>query len=510
MPTESFAARLLAALLLGAASVLAFAPVGVFPLVWLTLAGLFALLARSSVIPAGATRRGALLGGAFGFGLFIAGVSWVYVSLSTFGGMFPPVAALGTLLFCAVLSLFPAFAGALFARFMPAAGWRRVLFFAALWTLGEWLRGWVLTGFPWLVVGYAQAPPSPLAGFAPLFGVYGVSLLSALLGALIGEVGLRWMTPGAGRSEYTTRWRRLLPLLAVPLLLASGQLLYGVRWTQPLATPLSVSLLQGNVAQDLKWRPESFIDSLRTYYRLAQDNPAQLTVMPETALPAFLDQVPDEYLDELKKLAAREHGDMLFGIVVGNMGRYANAAVSLGQSGEQRYSKSHLVPFGEFVPPGFAWFLALAKIPMSDFMPGPPGQPPLAIAGQTVAVDICYEDAFGEEIIRALPQATLLVNISNVAWFGDSLAPAQHLQIAQLRALESGRMMLRSTNTGMTAIIAADGQVLSSLKPFTRGALRGVVHGYQGLTPYARWGNSVVVAVMLLLIVLLRRRQTPD
>ena len=509
MPTERCATRLLAALLLGGASVLAFAPVGWFPLLWLTLAGLFALLVGSSSTPAGTMRRGALLGGAFGFGLFIGGVSWVYVSLSTFGGMFPPVAALGTLLFCAVLALFPALAGAFFVRFMPAAGWRRVFFFAALWTLGEWLRGWVLTGFPWLAVGYAQAPPSPLAGFAPLFGVYGVSLLCALVGALVGEVAVPWMARAPQGDEPAKRWRGALPLLAVPLLLAGGQLLYGVRWTHPLPTPLSVSLLQGNVAQDLKWRPESFIDSLRTYYRLAQDNPAQLTVLPETALPAFLDQVPGEYLDELKKLAARENGDMLFGIVVGNLVRYANAAVSLGASGEQRYSKSHLVPFGEFVPPGFAWFLALADIPMSDFMRGPPGQPPLAIGGQQVAVDICYEDAFGEEIIRALPQATLLVNISNVAWFGDSLAPAQHLQIAQLRALESGRMMLRSTNTGMTAIIAADGQVLSTLKPFTRGALRGVVHGYQGLTPYARWGNTAVVTLVLLLFVLLRRRRTP-
>jgi len=211
-------------------------------------------------------------------------------------------------------------------------------------------------------------------------------------------------------------------LLVVVMLITGGALLRDQRWTSPQGDPLSVALLQGNIAQDLKWRPEKFGESLRTYYRLALDNPAQLTVMPETALPAFLGQIPDEYLDELKKLAERQHGDMLFGIPHRRPGAIRQRRDQPRQSKEQRYSKSHLVPFGEFVPPGFAWFLAMADIPMSAFTPGADKQPPLNIAGQKVAVNICYEDAFGEEIIRSLPEATLLVNISNVAWFGDSLA----------------------------------------------------------------------------------------
>jgi apolipoprotein N-acyltransferase len=497
----------LAALLLGAASVLAYSPFDAFPLLWLTLGGLFALLAVAANKGRGAA-HGAMIGVAFGFGLFITGVSWVYVSLSVFGGMPAVVAALCTLLFCGVLSLYPALAGALFVRFAPRGWWSRSLFFAALWTLSEWLRGWVFTGFPWLATGYSQVPSSPLAGFAPLVGVYGVSLLTALLAALfVCVLSRRAVVIPSATVLHRSRYDFVAPLLCAGLLLVGGAALRQVQWTTTQGEPLSVTLLQGNVAQDLKWRPEKFDESLRTYYQLALDNPAQLTVLPETALPAFLEQIPDEYLKVLKEIAERRQGDLLFGVAAGDMKQYANAAISVGQSPQQRYSKSHLVPFGEFVPTGFAWFLALSNIPMSDFTPGADIQPPLQIAGQKVAVNICYEDAFGEEIIRALPAATLLVNLSNVAWFGDSLAPAQHLQIAQMRALETGRMMLRATNTGMTAIVGADGRVQAALKPFTRGALRGEVRAYAGSTPYVRWGNRAVIIGALLLIALLWRRK---
>ena len=493
---KAFAARLLVALLLGASSVLAYAPAGAFPLIWLTLGGLVALL--TAECEDRRARNGALLGAAFGFGLFLGGVSWIYVSLSVFGGMPVPLAALATLIFCAGLSAYPALAGAAFVRFSPAIWWQRSLFFAALWTLSEWLRGWVFTGFPWLATGYSQTPPSPLAGFTPLLGVYGVSLLCALIAALSYE---------ALQHNASSKRKRSMIIILLALLLGSGQLLRQQQWTTPLPAPLSVALLQGNIAQDLKWRPEKFKESLRTYYRLAHKASAQLTVLPETAIPAFLEQVPGEYLDELEKLAKRQQGDLLFGTVFGDGARYSNGAASLGQSPSQRYSKAHLVPFGEFIPPGFAWFLAMSNIPMSSFTRGEKDQPPLRIAGQKVAVNICYEDAFGEEIIRALPEATLLVNLSNVAWFGDSLAPAQHLQIARTRALETGRMMLRATNTGMTAIIGADGQIQSVLKPFTQGALTGEVSGYQGSTPYVRWGNSPTIIFSLLLTALLFHRK---
>jgi apolipoprotein N-acyltransferase len=491
--------------------VTAFAPLAWFSVGWLSLGGLFLLLG-STLDGSRRAGDGALIAASHGFGSFIAGVSWIYVSLSVFGGMPAAVAALATVLFCLLMSVFPALAGALYVR-LAAAGWlRRVVLFAALWTLAEWLRGWVLTGFPWLSAGYAQTPPSPLAGYAPLFGVLGVSLTTALVGALLSEVLRHWLAIDDCPARGWLRWCPALPLAGIALILAAGQLLHGLRWTQPAGEPVSVALLQGNVAQEMKWRPERVAESLRIYYQLARDHPAQLTVLPETALPAFLDQVPQEYLDALQELAQRRDGDLLLGVAVSEgQRRYFNSALSLGASGRQRYDKVHLVPFGEFVPPGFAWFMAMANIPMSDFTPGPRRQTPLSLAGQQVAVNICYEDVFGEEIITALPAATLLVNISNVAWFGDSLAPAQHLQIARMRALESGRMMLRATNTGMTAIVDVDGSIQAVLPPFTRGALQGEVIGYTGATPYVRWGNWPAVGLSLLLVAgtAWRRPRTP-
>ena len=487
--------RLITAWLLGAASVAAFAPLGWFPVAWATQAGLFILLNREADTGR-RWRHGALIGGAFGFGLFITGVSWVYVSLSTFGSMPPLLAALATLLFCAFLSIYPALAGALFVRYSPDRWWQRALFLTSLLTLGEWLRGWIFTGFPWLAFGYSQTPPSPLAGYVPIVGVFGASLLTMLVGASLGEVVRSVL--GRSRPSEATSSSRWIPLLVVVALFGGGALLREVHWTAPTGAPISVALLQGNVPQDLKWRPEKFIESLRTYYHLAKDNPAQLTVLPETALPAFLDNVPREYIEEIRKLAEREQGDLVLGIVIGDNTRYANGAISLGVSPEQHYRKSHLVPFGEFIPPGFSWFLKLAEIPMSSFTPGEVRQAPMSLSGQKVAINICYEDAFGEEIIRSLPDATLLVNISNVAWFGDSLAPAQHLQIARIRALETGRMMLRATNTGMTAIVDTRGEIRSVLPPFTRGALRGEVVGHTGATPFVRWGNWPAITLSLL------------
>ena len=470
------------AVALGAASVLAFAPFGVFPLVWLTLAGLFALLRTART-----ARAAAVLGFAFGAGWFGIGTSWVYVSLSVFGGLPPLLAAVATALFCAVLALFPMLAARLFARWRPASAVGQALLFAALWALTEWARSWVFTGFPWLSLGYSQTPPSPFAGYAPLLGVYGVSLLVALCAAL-------------AVSLFVSAERRAAAAGAVLVLLAAGAGLREVSWTTPQGEPLRVALLQGNIEQDLKWRPERFTDSIRTYTTLMAEHPAPLTVLPETAVPAFLDQVPPEILLRFKEHAEAQRGDVLFGIAVGDGQRYANAAVTLGMAPTQIYAKSHLVPFGEFVPLGFQWFLDLMRIPMGNFMPGPDRQSPLDIAGQKVAVNICYEDVFGSEIIRALPEATLLVNLSNTAWFGDSLAQPQHLQIAQMRALETGRPMLRATNTGMTGVVRPDGTVQAVLPPFTRDALVAEVQGHGGSTPYVRWGNwGMLLAALALL-----------
>lgn len=467
--------RLAAAFLFGAASVLGFSPFYLFPVPLITLA-LLAWLWQEA-----APRTAAMQGFAFGAGCFLAGVSWVYVSMHVFGGMPPPLAAVAAFLFCCVLALFPALAGYVFARLRGRRLWADALLLASVWTLAEWLRSWVLTGFPWLSFGYAQTPPSPLAGYAPLLGVHGVGFAAALIAALCG-------------LTFPRRRHWLPSAAAVATLMAGGAGLMSIEWTQPVGKPVSVSLLQGNIEQSLKWKPERLRQSLDTYLRLAQAHPAQLIVLPETALPLMLDQLPHDYVSALRRAAQGGNGDVLLGIAAQDaLGRYFNSAVGYSREDIQLYKKSHLVPFGEFTPPAFAWTLALLKIPMSNFSPGAADQPPLTLAGQKVAVNICYEDVFGEEIIRALPEATLLVNLSNTAWFGDSLAQPQHLQIAQMRALETGRPMLRATNTGMTAIVSPRGRVERVLPPFSEGALVGEVSGYTGATPYVRWGNAAAL-----------------
>jgi apolipoprotein N-acyltransferase len=251
----------------------------------------------------------------------------------------------------------------------------------------------------------------------------------------------------------------------------------------------------------LKFDPARYARTLEVHARLAEESRARLIVLPETAVPRMLDSVDPAYLERLRILAARNGGDLLLGAPTRlAAGSYLNSVASFGASPTQLYHKQHLVPFGEFVPPGFGWVVRVLSIPLADFSRGAATQRPLAVAGQRVAVNICYEDAYGGELIRQLPEATLLVNVSNVAWFGDSLAPAQHLQIARARALETGRMHLTSTNTGITAAIGADGRVRARLPQFVEGRLDVEVQGYTGATPYVRFGDAPALALAALVL----------
>lgn len=474
------------ALLAGSASVFAYAPFDIFPLAPLALALLAGLLDRAA-----RPREGFALGFAWGFGAFVAGVSWLYVALNRYGGMPMPLAALAIALFCAYLALYPALASALFVRLRRGGALPKAMLFGALWLLSEWLRGIVFTGFPWLAVGYSQTPPSPLAGYVPLVGVYGVGGLLAFAAALVGLAS----------------WRRTSSALPAAMfilaLLAGGAGLRLVSWTAPAGEPLSVALIQTNFEQSMKWSPEHFIEVLRGNAQLVRETAAPLVVLPETTLPTLVDRLPDGYLDLLRGFMREHGGELVLGVfrsepaldgaADGEQHIY-NAAISLGAGPMQTYAKQHLVPFGEYSPPLFGWFYRLVDIPMSDQTRGAPDQPPMIVAGQRIALNICYEDLFGAELIRALPQATLMLNISNLAWYGESLAQPQHLQIARVRALETGRPMLRSTNTGMTAVVRPDGSVAAVLPEFQRGVLHAEVRGYQGMTPYARWGDRVALA----------------
>ncbi|WP_417067701.1 apolipoprotein N-acyltransferase [Niveibacterium terrae] len=476
----------LLAVLGGLASVLAFAPFGLSPLMPACLA-LLAWLWRDA-----APRRAAWLGFCWGWGAFFAGVGWLIVALHRYGGMPAPLAALSIALLAAYMALWPTLAGWLFARLRSRHWLADAALFAACWTTGEWLRGWVFTGFPWLAVGYSQTPPSPLAGFAPVLGVYGVGFLASLLAAL---AVFAWRE----RGKLAAAW---------VLVLGAGLALSLVSWTAPLGSPVSVALVQTNVPQEMKWDAERFNKVLNANLASLRDARGRIIVLPETALPTLLDNVPPNYLELMTLMLRQRGGEGVVGVFTRDGdGHIYNSAVTLGSDRAQQYSKRHLVPFGEFSPPMFGWFYQLAHIPMSDQSRGRSATP-LAIAGQKLALNICYEDVFGEELIASLPEATLMLNISNLAWYGDFHAQPQHLQIARMRALETGRPMLRSTNTGMTAVVRPDGSVQAVLPAFTRGVLNAEVRGYQGLTPYARWGNWAILFVIAcsLAVSLWRRR----
>jgi apolipoprotein N-acyltransferase len=483
----------LAAAAAGAIAVAGFGDLPLLPLPILALAALCALWLRTPT-----PRRAAFVGFAFGAGFFLTGVSWVYVSLHDFGMMPAPLAGLATVLFCLYLALFPAATGYLQARFRAGPATRVLLVVPALWAVTEWLRGWLLTGFPWLNVGYSQVD-GPLAGLLPLVGVYGVSFATLVIA---GAVALT-----ITRVRAAILHGAIAVAVVVIAAIAGGQAVF----TQPVGSPVTVALLQGNVPQELKFVPGRFEATLQTYTALADRTQAKLIVFPETAIPRFLHQVDPAYLERLAAIARRNGGDALVGVPMRRDEGYYNAVLTLGTSPQQGYAKSHLVPFGEFVPPGFGWIVNVLQIPLSDFARGAADAKPLAIAGERVAPNICYEDAFGEEIIRQLPEATLLANVSNVAWFGDSLAPAQHLRISRARSIETGRYMLRATNTGVTAIIDDRGRVAARLPMFTEGVLEGTAQGRTGATPYVVLGNRgmlgmVVLALLAAVLIDHRRR----
>ncbi|WGS49338.1 apolipoprotein N-acyltransferase [Paraburkholderia sp. D15] len=531
----------LVALAAGAANTLSFAPTPHGG--WLELAlfaFFFAWLTRST-----GWKSAALTGGAFGFGNFVTGVWWLYVSMHFYGGMAAPLAAAAVVLFSLYLAIYPAFAAVLWsfcagharngtaddrAPFSPT--WHGALAFASAWAIGEWLRGTVFTGFPWLASGYAQVD-GPFAGFAPVAGVYGVGWMLALTAALIvqaftqlaalrrasvagkarpGGAGGTAGVSGAAAGTQLTNARAALPGVFALALIAAGLLLQLAHWTLPANAPLTVRLLQGNVKQEMKFEESGMRAAIDMYQQMITSKPADLIVTPETAIPVFVQQLPAPFASAVRNFSDSTGSAVLFGALgatvtpEGQLVDYTNSlfGVTPGSRDVYRYDKHHLVPFGEFVPWGFRWFVNLMNIPLGDFFRGAPVQKPFIVHNQPVSVDICYEDIFGEEIARSIREsatpAGVLVNSTNLAWFGDTIALDQHLQIARMRSLETGRPMLRATNTGMTAAIDADGKVLGRLKPYTIGSLDVTVQGTSGSTPYVTSGNNTVLAVSLLLL----------
>ncbi len=476
-----------------------FAPWYFFPMPVISLALLFWLWLQSD-----SPRFSFGLGFFFGLGIFGTGVGWIYVALHEFGNMPVILALLATFLFVALISSFPALAGYLLRKWPTTQGVKLCLTFPLLWAAAELSRGYLFTGFPWLTLGYSQVPLSPLAGYAPLLGVYGVSLVMAL------SAGLLVL---CAQNRLSMKGKVAAAVLV--LLWLGGAVLHKVEWTVPVGNMVKISLLQGNISEEEKFQESKLVDTLETYRRLVLGSDARLIVLPETALPILRSQVPENYAAILRDHMRPQAGDVLIGAFEREQGLYYNTMYSLGVSPSQAYRKNHLVPFGEFIPLRwiFGWVVNdLLSIPMSDLTSGGELQPLLNLAGQQIAMNICYEDVFGEEIIRSLPQATLLLNTSNDAWYGDTAAAIQHNQIAQMRALETGRMLLRATNTGVTSVIGRDGVILKMLPQHEEGVLTAEVQGYSGATPYVRWGNTAVLALLLVMSALaglLQRKSFP-
>lgn len=476
------------ALLAGALTTLAFAPFDLWPLALLGPGLLFWLWLEERA-------SGFRLGLLYGLGLMGTGVTWLHVSIAQFGNVgwiFPIIV---TLVFVCVIALFYGMLGWLASRFRGAPLLRLVIIFPALWVLVEWFRGWMFTGFPWLQLGYSQID-TPLAGYGPLLGGLGVSWAVALSAGLL--IGLF--------QSRTGRWISVAGLLLTWML---GWGLQQVEWAQSKGAPLKVALVQGNIPQAKKWELEQLLPTLTLYASKTRENlDRDLVVWPETAVSAFQYQVDEPFLQPMEQLLKDNDAQLVFGVVrLDEDGeRYYNAMVSMGANAEGRdhYYKRHLVPFTEYLPlksllgPLVDFF----TIPMSDFTAGDRSKPLMQVGRHQVGMSICYEDAFGNEMIQGLPEAAYLINASNDAWFGDSLAPHQHLQIARMRALETGRYLLRSTNTGISAIIGSKGELIASSPLLSVDVLKGEIQPLTGATPYAMFGNLAILALLSLALIL--------
>lgn len=482
----------LLALFAGALTPLTLAPFDLWPLSLLSLA-LFYLGLRDL------TPRGALLRGwCYGFGLFLAGTSWIYVSIHDYGDAPLPLAAFLTGGFCAGVALFFALPAWLWARWLrrAEAPLADALAFAALWWLQEVFRGWFLTGFPWLYAGYSQQQ-GPLAGLAPVGGVWLVSFVLAGSAALL--VNLPRL-----------RARRAFLGLALVLLIApwvTGPLLKGHAWTTPAGEPLSVAAVQGNVAQQMKWDPAQLNAQLALYRDLTRaSRRVDLIVWPETAVPV-LKEFATPYLQGMDTFARSREAALITGVPVRQLQpdggkRYFNGITVVGQ-GQGDYLKQKLVPFGEYVPLQnlLRGLIAFFDLPMSDFARGPADQPPLEAKGRRLAPYICYEVVYPEFAASLAARSDLLLTVSNDTWFGTSIGPLQHLQMAQMRALEAGRWMIRATNNGVTALIDPQGRITEQVPQFQQAILYGDVQPMEGLTPYLRWRSWPLAVLCGLLLV---------
>ena len=472
----------------GACGSYAFAPYDFYWLIFLSL-GIFFYLSYSSQDKKAAF----IVGYCFGLGFFGFGIHWLYISINLFGG----VNLIGAYCITGILILFHGLYTALFAlviHYLKGRLPKIILLFsmAAVWTLIEWSRTWMLTGFPWLAVGYSQTD-SILASFGPILGVYGISFIISLICSSFILMFIK-----SDKFIFT-------PLMIIIAACSLAFAMQKINWTDEKPNTWKVALIQAGIPQELKWVKEYRQKTIDLYRELSDDYWGyDLLLWPETALPFFYHD-GKAVINELSDHAINTDTELLLGIPYSDPDStdYFNSIISIGESSDI-YLKRHLVPFGEYLPLDkyIRPILNYLKIPMSSFSAGIQEKPLMKIKNEYVGLSICYEDVFGEEVIDALPDASILVNVSNDAWFGDSAAPHQHLQMARMRSIETGRYLLRATNNGVSAIINEKGKLLQTSPQFVAYAMSAEVKLFRGSTPYAKMGNTAIVVVCLVIMII--------
>ncbi|MCK5812965.1 MAG: apolipoprotein N-acyltransferase [Cocleimonas sp.] len=497
--------------LAGASLVLAFAPIGLYPIAWLSPAILF-----YSLLQANDKKQHFYLTWAYGIGMFGTGVSWVFYSMHFYAHASAPVAATFTTVFVVIIALIIGLFGLLAYLFRHHHKISRLLlFYPLLWVLVEWFRGWFLTGFPWLYLGNSQID-NILANIAPITGVLGVSLLSTLLAGAIASIfilkqanQLLWVdTPNSNPIKVQSKYRYLHQFIAIAIILSiffsswgAGQII----WTEPKGKPITVSLIQGNIPQEEKWLPENKLPTLALYKKLTQENwKSDLIIWPETAIPDLFSRNMKDFIVPLQKEAEANQTDLLLGAFYQNkQGKIENSVLALSEGGREIYSKRHLVPFSEYIPLlGYLrWLNQWMQMP-SDNLTAGTGVTTLKLSNNIAQLSICYEDAYAGENLKGLPQANMLINVSNDGWFTGSIEPYQHMEIARMRAIEAGRYLLRATNVGVSGIVNTKGQLIATAPPYSTQVITHQIQPFAGSTPFMRWGNWGIIAIISLLLLL--------
>ncbi len=479
--------RLLIVLIAGALLPLAFAPINIYSLSFFSLATLcyFWMDAKPS--------QAFWTGLVYGIGFFSVGVSWVFISINTYGNTPLLISIVMTALFILIFSVYIALQGWIVRRFFHHSS--NAIFclcvFPAMWVIWEWVRATAFTGFPWLLIGYTQMS-TPLKGFAPIIGVYGVSLIVAFIGGclvlLLRSNPIRIKIISAG---------------FIFAFILAGWVLKPIQWTKPIGTPITTSLIQGNVAQTMKWEPQHLTNILNKYKHLTEQHwKSRLIIWPEAAIPAFPQDVQG-FINQINQAAKTKGVYLIAGLPMANTitQKYYNGLLMMG-AGSGQYLKRHLVPFGEYMPLQFLfnWFIKYFNVPMSNFSAGPYHQAPLKVDSFNIAPFICYEIAYPSLVLDSAENAQMLLLIVDDSWFGNSLAPYQHIQMAQMRSLETGRYTLVSTNTGVTTFINPKGKMLITAPLDKTEVITHDVIAMAGKTPLMIWRYYPVIFIMLLML----------